>query len=156
MENNTIEKQKQIRVGIASDHAGYVLKTSLIERLTEWGYEVVNFGTDSENSVDYPDFGHLLGKAIDDKECEIGVAICYSGNGMCMTLNRHRDVRAALCWNTDTATLAKQHNNANVCVLPAHFVTNKEAEEIVSLFFSAAFKGGRHARRINKINSEIQ
>jgi ribose 5-phosphate isomerase B len=140
------------KIGIASDHAGYSLKTYIIAKLKECGYEIADYGTDSESSVDYPDFGHPLGKAIDAEECNCGIAICYSGNGIGMVLNRHRGVRAALCWNGEVAMLARQHNNANVCVLPGHFVSEKEAGEIVSLFLSTAFEGGRHARRIEKIN----
>jgi ribose 5-phosphate isomerase B len=127
----------------------------MIAKLKEWGYEVEDYGTYSDSSVDYPDFGHPLAKAIDTGECGRGVAICYSGNGIGMVLNRHRGVRAALCWNKDTATLARNHNDANVCVLPGHFVTETEAAEIISLFLSAGFDGGRHLRRIEKINSGL-
>jgi ribose 5-phosphate isomerase B len=151
-----MENKKSGKIGIASDHAGYGLKTYLIDKLKEWGYETIDYGTDSDSSVDYPDFGHPLGKAIDTEECERGIAICYSGNGISMVLNRHRGVRAALCWNKDTAMLARNHNDANVCVLPKHFVTEKEAEEIVALFLSAPFDSGRHLRRIEKINSGLQ
>ncbi|MDR2027405.1 MAG: RpiB/LacA/LacB family sugar-phosphate isomerase [Prevotellaceae bacterium] len=154
MENNAFVRPA--RTGIASDHAGYWLKTFIIEKLKEWNCEYTDYGTDSENSVDYPDFGHRLGKAIENGECETGIAICYSGNGIGIVLNRHRGVRAALCWNKDVAILAKQHNDANVCVLPAHFVANEEAGEIVSVFFSTPFEGGRHIRRIEKINSGLQ
>ncbi|MDR1886778.1 MAG: RpiB/LacA/LacB family sugar-phosphate isomerase [Prevotellaceae bacterium] len=156
MEDGTVEKIEKIRAGIASDHAGYGLKTYLAERLRERGYEVTDYGTDSDSSVDYPDFGHPLGKAIDNGEHDCGIAICYSGNGIGMVLNRHRGVRAALCWNKEIAALARKHNNANVCVLPAHFLTNGEAEEIVCTFLSASFDGGRHARRIGKINAGLQ
>jgi len=152
----TFEKIGGAKIGIASDHAGYKLKTYLVEKLKDAGYEVVDYGTYSDNSVDYPDFGHPLGRAVDNAEYERGVAICYSGNGIGMVLNRHRNVRAALCWNPDTAELARAHNDANVCVLPAHFITNKEAEEIVSLFLSTSFEGGRHDRRVTKINSGLQ
>jgi ribose 5-phosphate isomerase B len=144
------------RLGIASDHAGYGLKTCIIAKLKEWGYEITDYGTNSGNSVDYPDFGHPLGKAIDTEGCERGIAICYSGNGIGMVLNRHRGVRAALCWNSEVAMLARQHNNANVCVLPGHFISEKEAEDIVSVFLSTSFDGGRHIRRIEKINSGLQ
>jgi ribose 5-phosphate isomerase B len=150
MTNETFKERG--RIGIASDHAGYSLKTYIIAQLKEWNYDVADYGTDSGNSVDYPDFGHTLGKAIDMDECDCGIAICYSGNGIGMTLNRHSGVRAALCWNREVAILARQHNNANVCVLPGHFVQEKEAGEIVGLFLSTAFEGGRHARRIEKIN----
>jgi ribose 5-phosphate isomerase B len=154
MENKTLETYGKI--GIASDHAGYGLKTFITEKLKEWRCEFVDYGTYTDESVDYPDFGHRLGKAIEDGECEKGVALCYSGNGINMVLNRRKNVRAAICWNRDVAALAKKHNDANVCVLPAHFVTREEAEEIVSIFLSAPFEGGRHARRIEKINSGLQ
>jgi ribose 5-phosphate isomerase B len=140
------------KLGMASDHAGYGLKTYIIAKLKEWGYEITDYGANSDRSVDYPDFGHPLGKAVDTGECERGIAICYSGNGIGMVLNRHRGVRAALCWNSEVAMLARQHNNANVCVLPGHFISEKEAEDIVSVFLSTSFDGGRHIRRIEKIN----
>ncbi|MDR1593106.1 MAG: RpiB/LacA/LacB family sugar-phosphate isomerase [Prevotellaceae bacterium] len=153
MENETLKKSG--RTGIASDHAGYNIKTCLVEKLKEWGCEITDYGTDSGNSVDYPDFGHPLGNAIDNGECDCGIAICYSGNGIGMVLNRHRSVRAALCWNKDVAALARRHNDANVCVLPGHFITEDEAVEIVKLFFATSFDGGRHQRRIEKINSGV-
>jgi ribose 5-phosphate isomerase B len=153
MGNNTFETYG--RIGIASDHAGYGLKTFISGKLKKWSHEFIDYGTDAEQSVDYPDFGHRLGKAIENGECEKGIAICYSGNGINIVLNRHKSVRAALCWNKDVAALAKRHNDANVCVLPAHFVTNEEAEEIVSVFLSTSFEGGRHVRRIEKINSGL-
>jgi ribose 5-phosphate isomerase B len=151
-----MKNKKSVKIGIASDHAGYGLKTYLIEKLKECDCEITDYGTDSDSSVDYPDFGHPLGRAIDAKECERGIAICYSGNGISMVLNRHRGVRAALCWNKDIAALARNHNDANVCVLPKHFITEKEAEEIVAMFLSASFDGGRHLRRVEKINSGLQ
>jgi ribose 5-phosphate isomerase B len=151
-----MENENNLRLGIASDHAGYGLKTYIIMKLKEWGYEIADYGTNSYSSVDYPDFGHPLGKAIDTEECDIGIAICYSGNGIGMVLNRYRGVRAALCWNSEVATLARQHNNANVCVLPGHFISEQEAEDIVSGFLSTSFDGGRHIERIKKINSGLQ
>jgi ribose 5-phosphate isomerase B len=154
MENKTFKQSGMI--GIASDHAGYSLKTCLVEKLKEWGYEITDYGTDSDSSVDYPDFGHPLGNAIDTGKCSRGIAVCYSGNGIGMVLNRHRSVRAALCWNKDVAMLARRHNDANVCVLPGHFISEKEAGEIISLFLSTSFDGGRHVRRIEKINSGLQ
>ncbi|MDR1895551.1 MAG: RpiB/LacA/LacB family sugar-phosphate isomerase [Prevotellaceae bacterium] len=143
-------------IGIASDHAGYGLKSYLVNKLIEKGYEVKDYGTDSDNSVDYPDFGHPLGQAIDRGEEEWGIAICYSGNGINMVLNRYAGVRAALCWNRETATLARRHNNGNVCSLPAHFVSEEQAEEIVAAFLSTPFEGGRHERRVNKINRRTE
>jgi ribose 5-phosphate isomerase B len=154
MTEKTIEKYGT--TGVASDHAGYDLKTRIITKLQECGYEIVDYGANSENSVDYPDFGHPLGRAIDSGKCDRGIAICYSGNGISMVLNRHRGVRAALCWNTEVAALARRHNNANVCVLPRHFVSEKEAENIVDLFLSTTFDGGRHTRRIEKINAGLE
>jgi ribose 5-phosphate isomerase B len=145
-----------LKIGVASDHAGFALKTRLIAKLKEWGYEPVDYGTDSENRVDYPDFGHPLGEAMDEKECSGGIAICYSGNGIGMVMNRHTGVRAALCWNSEIAVLARKHNAANVCVLPGHFVTENEAEEIVTAFLSTEFEGGRHIERVKKINSGLQ
>jgi ribose 5-phosphate isomerase B len=140
------------KIGMASDHAGYNLKTSLAKTLQAQGYEIVDFGAFSTESVDYPDFGHKLGDAVDNGTVEKGIAICFSGNGISMCLNRHRKVRAAICWNTETAALARQHNDANVCSLPAHFISDEQAREIVSTFLSTDFDGGRHTRRISKIN----
>ncbi|MDR1170731.1 MAG: RpiB/LacA/LacB family sugar-phosphate isomerase [Prevotellaceae bacterium] len=155
MENETFKQYGM--TGIASDHAGYSLKTCLAEKLKEWGFEITDYGTCSGiNSVDYPDFGHPLGNAIDTGKCTRGIAVCYSGNGISMVLNRHMGVRAALCWNSDVAALARRHNDANVCVLPGHFITEKEAEETVRRFLSTPFDGGRHTVRIEKINSGLQ
>ena len=140
-----------MKIGICSDHAGVEYKAKLISYLLGKGYDVVNFGTDSTDSCDYPDFAHPLGKAVEKGECNLGIAICGTGNGMAMTLNKHQGIRAALCWTPELATLAKGHNNANVLCLPARFISLETAQEIVKAFLSASFEGGRHQRRIDKI-----
>ncbi len=139
------------RIGLAADHAGFELKEELIRFLMEKEYQVVNFGTNSSESCDYPDFGHLLAKSVINMETEIGISICGSGNGINMVVNKYPDIRSALCWNTEIAKLAVKHNNANVCALPARFITIKEAKEIILSFLSSEFEGGRHQKRIEKI-----
>ena len=139
------------KIGIACDHAGYQMKEFLVGYLSTKGYDVVDFGTDSEASIDYPDFGHALASAIEAGEMEQGIGLCGSGEGMAMTLNKHQGIRAGLCWNNDVAALIRQHNNANVVVLPARFISNDEAMEIVNTFLSTDFKGGRHEARVAKI-----
>lgn len=119
--------------------------------LSTKGYDVVDFGCDSEESIDYPDFGHALAAAIEAGEVEQGVGLCGSGEGMAMTLNKHQGIRAGLCWNTDVAALIRQHNDANVVVLPARFISNDEAMVIVNTFLTSEFEGGRHQRRVEKI-----
>lgn len=142
------------KIGIASDHAGYEMKEFLIGYLDSKGYDVYDFGTDSPESTDYPDYAHHLACAIENNELTQGVALCGSGNGIAMTLNKHQGIRAALCWMPVLASLAKQHNNANVCCLPARFIENETAKEIVDNFLVAEFEGGRHERRIAKIPAE--
>ncbi len=139
------------KIGIACDHAGYEMKEFLVGYLAAKGFEVMDFGCDSPESVDYPDFGHQLGNAIDNGELEIGVGLCGSGEGMSMTVNKHQKVRAGLCWNTDVATLIRQHNNANVIVFPARFISNDEAVAMLDKFLETPFEGGRHERRVAKI-----
>lgn len=140
-----------MKVGIAADHAGVFYKDKLKEYLKNEGYEIVDFGTQGADSVDYPDFAHALGKAIDEGDCEKGIVVCGSGNGITMTVNKHQKVRAALCWNKQIAELARLHNDANVCGLPARFIAYELAEEIVTTFFTTAFEGGRHQKRVAKI-----
>lgn len=142
-----------MKIGIACDHAGYEVKVHLLKWLSEQGYEVTDFGTNSTESVDYPDYAHPLGTAMNKGEFEYGISICYSGNGISMTMNRHPYVRAALCWQVEIARLARAHNNANVCSLPGHFVSKEEAVEIVRTFLTTSFDGGRHQRRIDKIDN---
>ena len=140
-----------MKIGICSDHAGLDYKTRLIAYLLGKGHEVVNYGTDSPESCDYPDFAHRLGEAVDKGEVDAGIALCGTGNGMVMTLNRHPSVRACRAWNTEIARLTKEHNNANVLVMPARFVSYRMAVMMVGTWLKTEFAGGRHQRRIDKI-----
>ncbi len=138
-------------IGLASDHAGFALKQHVKEYLSEKGIEFHDYGTYSEESCDYPDFAHALAKGMEAGECEKGIAICGSGEGINMTLNKHQSIRAALCWIPEIAHLARQHNDANVLVMPGRFITNEEADAIMNEYLSTSFEGGRHARRVAKI-----
>lgn len=138
-------------LGIAADHAGYELKNTLIEYLKELGYEVKDFGTHSAESMDYPDVAHPLAEEVESGKLEKGIAICGSGNGISMTLNKHQGIRAALCWNTELAALARQHNDANIVSLPARFIDTETAKAIVKTYLESDFEGGRHQRRVEKI-----
>lgn len=142
------------KIALAADHAGFELKEFLKKLLIDKGFEVVDYGTNSTESVDYPDFAHKMGQAIDNGEIERGIALCGTGNGISMTLNKHRKVRCALSWNKEIAALGRQHNDANVLALPARFITPEEARGIVETFLNTAFEGGRHARRVGKIAPE--
>ena len=139
------------KIGIACDHAGYDMKEFLVGYLSARGYEVLDFGTHSPESVDYADFAHPLAEAIESGELKRGVGLCGSGEGMAMTLNKHRGIRAGLCWNTEIATLIRQHNDANVIVFPARFISNDEAVAMLDLFLETAFEGGRHQKRLEKM-----
>ena len=139
------------KIVIASDHAGYQMKEFLVGYLGSLGYDVYDFGCDSEESCDYPDYAHPLACAIERGELPCGISLCGSGNGISMTLNKHQGIRAALCWMPEIAELARRHNDANVCSLPARFIDNAEAVQIVDAFLATSFEGGRHARRIGKI-----
>jgi ribose 5-phosphate isomerase B len=138
-------------IGLASDHAGYDLKQFVKKWLEEKGYAYKDFGTYTTDSCDYPDFAHPLADAVEKGECYPGIGICGSGNGIAMTLNKHQGIRAALCWCADIAHLARQHNNANILVMPGRFISEEEAERCLEEFFGTDFEGGRHERRINKI-----
>ncbi len=138
-------------IGFACDHAGYDLKNKLMEYLKSKSFDIMDFGTYSQESCDYPDFAHKLAEAVENKDCEIGIAICGSGNGINMTVNKHQLIRSALCWNAEISKLARLHNDANICALPARFISFEEAKEIVDIFLSTEFEGGRHINRINKI-----
>lgn len=140
-----------MKIGIASDHAGYELKEILKEELVLLGYKVEDFGTNSSASMDYPDVAHPLAKAVESKLLPLGIAICGSGNGISMTVNKYPGIRAALCWNEELAKLARNHNNANILSLPARFITPQEAKAILKSFLSSEFEGGRHETRVNKI-----
>lgn len=139
------------KVGLCSDHAGFALKEYIKQLLTERGLEFEDFGTHSSASCDYPDFAHPLARAVEAGEVYPGIAVCGTGNGICMTLNKHRDIRAALCWNPEIAALCRAHNDANVLVMPGRFISNEEAEKVVDTFLHTPFEGGRHQRRIDKI-----
>ena len=143
-------------IGIACDHAGYDLKEFLVGYLSSKGYEVTDFGTYSDESVDYPDFAHPLAEAVQNGELPQGIGICGSGEGMSMTLNKHRGIRAGLCWRPEIAELIRMHNDANILVLPARFISNDEAMAIVDKYLSTPFEGGRHERRISKIDLPAQ
>ncbi len=138
-------------IGIAADHAGFEQKEFIKTWLQQQGMDVKDFGTHSSDSMDYPDVAHPLAHAVENDAVEMGVALCGSGQGMAITLNKHAGIRAALCWTPEIACLARNHNNANICVLPARFIDNVAAQHIVQQFLSAAFEGGRHERRVEKI-----
>lgn len=138
-------------IGLASDHAGYALKQHVKQYLENKGIEYKDYGTYSEESCDYPDYAHALAEAIEAGQHAQGIAICGSGEGIAMTLNKHQGIRAALVWMPEIAKLARQHNDANVLVLPGRFIAPEQADEVMDLFFETAFEGGRHDARIKKI-----
>ncbi|MFB5945222.1 ribose 5-phosphate isomerase B [Albibacterium profundi] len=139
-------------IAIGADHAGFEYKETLKNYVHELGFTSNDFGTYDDSSVDYPDFAHPVAKAVEESEDVFGILICGSANGVAMSANKHQDVRAALCWKAEIASLARQHNNANIVCIPARFVSIDEAKEIVKTFFSTDFEGGRHANRVNKIS----
>ena len=138
-------------IGLCSDHAGFELKEYVRGWLEAKGWPYKDYGTYSTESCDYPDFAHQLAQAVEAGECYPGIAICGSGNGINMTLNKHQGIRCALCWNMELAALARQHNDANVVGLPARFIAYEEAQNVVDVFLSTDFEGGRHQRRVEKI-----
>ena len=138
-------------MAIGCDHAGFVYKDRVVELLKDSGFEVVDHGTCSLDSTDYPDHIHPVGDDIDSGAAQMGIILCGSGNGAAMTANKHQSVRAALCWNVELASLARQHNNANVLAIPARFVNEATALAMVQTFIDTPFEGGRHARRVDKI-----
>ena len=140
-----------MKISLGCDHGGYALKEHIKAYLESKGHEVVDCGTYSTDSCDYPDYGHALARGMENGECERGIAICGSGEGISMTLNKHQMIRAALVWMPEIARLARQHNDANVLVMPGRFVTEAEATDIVEAFLTTDFEGGRHVNRINKI-----
>jgi len=141
----------QIKLAIASDHAGYDFKEKLKEYLVSKNYTIKDFGTYSTESADYPDFAHPLALAIEKGEYVFGITLCGSGNGISMTANKHQGIRSALCWNKEISELARLHNDANVCSIPARFVSFDQAKEIVEAFLNTSFEGGRHLKRVEKI-----
>jgi len=146
---------KSIVLPIASDHGGFEMKSFLIQKLKEEGYNVKDYGTNSEKSVDYPDFVHPLAKAIDTGVHPLGIIMCGSGNGAQITANKYSGVRAGLCWTAEQAKLTRLHNNANILSIPGRFVTFEEAWEIVKIFLTTSFEGGRHIGRVEKISKTL-
>lgn len=140
-----------MKIAIGNDHAGPEYKKAIVELLTKKGIEVINYGTDTTDSVDYPDFGHKVALDVADNNVDFGIVICGSGNGIAMTANKHQNVRCALCWNKEIAILARQHNNANVLSIPARFTAIPQVLEMVEAFLNTEFEGGRHQNRVNKI-----
>lgn len=140
-----------MKLAIASDHAGVIYKAALVAMLKEKGFDVKDFGPETEDSVDYPDYAHLVANSVATKESELGILLCGSGNGINMSANKHQEIRSALSWTAEIASLARQHNNANIVALPARFVSLEEAKEIVNAFLNTEFEGGRHEKRVNKI-----
>lgn len=140
-----------MKISIGNDHAGTTYKNAIQNYLISQGIELINHGTDSEESVDYPDFVHPVAKDVESGTSNLGIIICGSGNGANMTANKHQGIRSALCWNTELVALAKQHNNANILSIPSRFVSIEEALDFVKVFLDTPFEGGRHERRINKI-----
>lgn len=138
-------------IAIGNDHAGVEFKKGIIEFFKDKNIEIKNFGTDNENSVDYPDHIHPVAEFISCNSNTCGIIICGSGNGAAMTANKHKNIRAALCWNEDLAKLSRQHNDANILSIPARFVSLEETLKMISIFISTSFEGGRHKNRINKI-----
>ncbi len=142
---------KSKSLALASDHAGFELKTFLVKVLTSEGYLLHDFGTSSTESVDYPDYAHKIGKAINDGVYSLGIVICGSGNGVCMVVNKYHGVRGALCWNSEQAELTRRHNDANILCLPGRFIDFDDAIKAVKLFLNTSFEGGRHQLRVDKI-----
>jgi ribose 5-phosphate isomerase B len=138
-------------IAIGNDHAGTTYKLSLVNMLTKAGHTVLNQGTDGQESVDYPDFAHQVATLVTEGKAELGIVICGSGNGVAMAANKHPGVRAALAWTEEIATLAREHNNANVLAIPARYVSLRKARAMVRGFISTPFAGGRHGRRVDKI-----
>lgn len=139
-------------IGIGCDHAGYDLKETVKDYLKSEGYSFSDYGTNSKESVDYPDYAHKVAESIEKGENNFGILICGSGNGINIAANRHKEIRSAICWKKELASLARQHNNANVITLPARFISEEEAIDCVKEFLNSEFEGGRHQNRINKIN----
>ncbi|MFI3282970.1 MAG: ribose 5-phosphate isomerase B [Rikenellaceae bacterium] len=139
------------KIGITCDHAGFQMKEFLVGYLSSKGLEVLDYGCYSEESVDYPDMAHALAKGYDAAEISRGIGLCGSGEGMAIALNKHQQIRAGLCWNVEVAKLIRQHNDANVLVLPARFVDNDEAVAMVDAWLETEFEGGRHQKRVDKI-----
>lgn len=141
-----------MKIAIANDHAGYEMKIILLKWLEEQGYEIKNFGSDSAQTVDYPDYVHPLANAVEKGEYKLGVLVCGSGQGVSFTANKHQGIRAALCWKPEIAKLAREHNNANILCLPGRFLDKNEGIEILKTFLTSKFEGGRHHNRLCKVS----
>src|SRR5688572_10409433 len=146
---NVFDNTKPIAIG--SDHAGYEYKSMIVEMLQGRGVTIKDFGTNSPDSVDYPDFAHPVSSAVESGEASCGILICGSANGVAITANKHQGIRAAICWTNEIAHLCRQHNNANIICLPARFVSPPAAEEMVNIFLTTQFEGGRHQTRVAKM-----
>lgn len=140
-----------MKIAIGNDHAGTAYKNAIAEMLRNSGHEVNNHGTDSNQSVDYPDFGHPVAEEVTSGKADFGIVICGSGNGINMTVNKHAGIRAALCWTKEIAILARQHNDANIISIPARYTAIEQAVEMVQVFLQTSFEGGRHQKRVDKI-----
>jgi ribose 5-phosphate isomerase B len=140
-----------LTIAIGADHAGFQLKTAVAQHLRAKGYTVQDFGAHSEESVDYPDFAHPVAEAVESGKVNFGVLICGSANGISMAANKHKGIRAAICWNREVAKLARQHNDANILSLPARFISTEEALACADVFMETEFEGGRHGKRVDKI-----
>ena len=141
-----------MKIAIGGDHAGFPYKEPLSKMISKLGHQVIDFGTNSSDSVDYPDYIHPLSEALTEGKVDLAVIICGSGNGVAITANKHQKIRAAICWKIELAELARQHNDANAIAIPARFVSLKMAKNMVKTFLLTDFEGGRHARRVNKIS----
>lgn len=146
-----MHKPTTMKISIGNDHAGTTYKLAIVDMLNKKGIEVTNHGTDTEESVDYPDFVHPVANDVEDGKVDFGILLCGSGNGVSMTANKHQKVRCALCWNKEITELARQHNDANILSIPARYVSKQQALAMVETFLNTAFEGGRHQNRVNKI-----
>lgn len=140
-----------MKIAIGNDHAGTAYKKTIVDFLESQGIDVSNYGTNSEESVDYPDFVHPVAEDVEAKKVDFGIIICGSGNGACMTANKHQQIRSALCWTKEIAKLAREHNNANILSIPARYTSENQAVDMVKTFIKTPFEGGRHQQRVDKI-----
>lgn len=143
-----------MKISIGNDHAGPDYKKAIVSFLEQKGHTVINHGTDTFDSVDYPDFGHNVANDVEQEKADFGIIICGSGNGIAMTANKHQGIRAALCWTKEISALARQHNDANIISIPARYTSIQQAVEMVDTFLKTDFEGGRHANRVGKISCQ--
>jgi ribose 5-phosphate isomerase B len=145
-----------MKIAIGSDHAGYKLKQTIITHLTNKGYNVEDFGTHTEESCDYPDYARAVANSVENKQADLGILMCGSGNGITIAANKHQGIRAALSWDVEIAQLARLHNDANIVSLPARFISEEKALQIVDIFLATEFEGGRHQKRVDKISLKVK